>query len=229
MWIELRKSLLTAATLLCMAGPSNADTILKFGLSETGPDVEYDGTTFSTVDDGDASTLGEQNTGFNFTGPLDGVIADIFANASFTLSNVLASGAAQVVSNTVVQASTGGSFSAYDENNNLLLSGSIADGALTGSTGSSTGSYFNLNTVTFTGGSLLPFLIADSGGISIAMSGILSQGGVPSLVVNNGVLAPFSGNSTGLVDGQGAIPEPATALLLVSGAIGAAIRRRKAS
>lgn len=229
MWKVMRCALFLAIAVIGLAQPSRAETIIKFGLSEIGSDVQFDGTTFSTVDDGDGSTLGDQDTRLNFVGSLDGTIADIMSPvASFTLDGVLASGDAHVLGNTVVQESTGGIFSVYDENNNLLLAGSLADGALTGSLAATTGSYFNTAFGTLTAGSLLPFLNPDAAGISIALAGIVSADGSGHLVVNNGKLQPFNANSDGLIDGEprSEVPEPATAALLLSGALGMALRRR---
>lgn len=224
---RLKFGLTLAAALTCCVQQASAETIIKFGLGEIGPDVSFDGTTFGTNDDGNAATTGDQNTRLNFVGPLAGVLADFLnATASFSLDGVVTDGAAVVIGSSVFQALTGGTFSVYDPNNNLLLSGTLASGSLQGSLTGSTGSYFNTDFATFTGGSLLPLLVPDLGGLSIALAGIVSAGGGHLSIDQNGNLLPFSANSDGLIDGQGAIPEPATVLLLLSGVVGMAHRRR---
>ena len=222
----LRYGLILTCTLLCSAQLCLADTILKFGLSEIGPDVQFDGTTFSTSNDGDATTPGDQNTGLNFVGPLLGVFPDILAGASLSISGVVIDGPALVIGPSVTQNTTGGTFSVWDDNDNLLLTGALDSSVLSGSLIGSTGSYFNTSIVTLTGGSLLPFFHPDSGGLSLALAGINSAGG-GHLSVDGTTLLPFSANADGLLEGE-PIPEPATGLLLLTG--GALLaRRRKAA
>ena len=223
------KLLATALVLALVTSSASADTIIKLGLSGTGgPDVQYVAGVFGTADDGVAGTTGLQNTNSEFTGFLDPLVADILANASFTLAGVTASGAASVVGGVIVsQATTGGTFSLYDPSNVLLLTGVLGNGAITGSTGNSTGSFFNTNNATFTGGSLLAYVATTPAALSLSFTNLLS-GNVGAMVVNNGVLGNFVADATGNISGS-AVPEPASMALLLSGVLGAAVRKRKAA
>lgn len=207
-----------------------ADTIVKVPLAETGFDVEYDGTAFGTADDGDATTTGEQNTQVLFEGIL-GLLPDIETPvASFTLANILSVGAPAVAGPVIVQSTTGGTFDLYDSSNTLLLSGALNDGAITGSSTDTTGSFFTTTFATFTGGTLAALLDPNSAGLSFAMTSIVSEGGLPGLQVVGGVLLPFVGDASGLIEGSrnaNAIPEPMTGVLLLSGLVGAARMRRR--
>ena len=105
----------------------------------------------------------------------------------------------------------------------LLLSGTIANGAVGGFLGGSTASYQS-NTITYTGGAILPALVANNfalvGDLSIAMIDVS-----PALAVaQRGTLAPFTANASGLFSAV-VVPEPTTLGVLALGAA-AAFRRR---
>ena len=157
------RSAVVAASMVSMA---QADAIVKFPLSETfTPDVEFSGGVFSTVNDGNGATLGEQDTRLDFVGPL-AFLADILTpTASFTLDGVTAVGAASTTLGVISQATTGGTYSIYDSSNSLLLQGSLADGAIVGGT-TETGSFFNTTIATYTSGSLLAYITPSPAGIS---------------------------------------------------------------
>lgn len=219
------KKFLILFFILGFVSSAQAASIIKVGLSETAPDLIFDGTTFHTINDGNAATLGDQNTNVNFVGFLVGVQPDITtAVASFTLSGVSLVGGPNVVGALVSQATTGGSFSLYDAANTLLLSGNLADGAISGSNVATTGSFFNTTFGTFTGGTLLPLLVQNSLGISFALGGIDSSG-VAHLVTGPGGLNAFTANGTGLIDAT-PVPEPLTGALLLSGIGAMGVRRR---
>ncbi len=208
-----------------------ADTIIKFDLGSTGPDVEYVGGVFSTVDDGVVGTIGEQDSGIDFTGFLDGAIADILVGASITIDNVIASGAANIVGPIIAQETTGGTISLWDNVGGLLLTGTLGSGAITGSQGGETGSFFNTTVMTYTAGSLLSFVSPTPAGISIALNGILSGGLVGMNVAFNPntnafELQNFTSDASGLLTGS-AVPEPASMLLLGSAIFGGIASRRK--
>ena len=82
----------------------NAGTIIKLNLDGTGPDVSLvQRGMFGTTDDGNATTIGNQNTAVEYTDGLD-FIPDINTDiASFTLSGLLEAGPALVFGNIVVQ------------------------------------------------------------------------------------------------------------------------------
>ena len=213
----------TATVVLTIASSAQANTIVKFGLSETAMgDVQFVGGFFTTVDDGDATTIGDQNTKLTFVGPLE-FLADLnTATASFTLSGVAAVGSPSVGIVTS-QATSGGTFSLYDPSNVLLLSGTLTDGAIVGGS-SDTGSFFNTTFATYNAGSLLAYISPSPASFSLALSAIMSNG-TSGLVVNE-TLQPFTADASGLLTGT-EVPEPATLGLLMTGIIGAAKLRRK--
>ena len=214
-------SLLFSST--AMAVPT---TVIKIGLGETGPDVAMIAGVFGTTDDGVAGTTGLQNTDIDFTGFLSGM-PDILNGASFTLSNVLASGPATLVGPVVSQNTTGGTFELYDNSNNLLLSGVLGLGAISGSTVSSAGAIFNVTTTTYTGGSLLPAVVSSPAGLSFSFTAITTNGLPGLLPGQNGYLSDFVADATGNLDAE-SVPEPMTLGLLGLGLAGAAVRRRRA-
>ncbi len=222
----LKKLLVSAVVLLAMSvQPAAADTILKFGLSEIGPDILYENGSLFTRDDGNAGTLGDQNTALNFTGFLDTLLTDISGGASFTLDSVTAVGGASMNGVLISQQTEGGTFSVWDASNNLLLSAELGEGSINGTDDVGTGSFFNTEVVNFTGGSLLNFVAPSPGGISLALASILTNGN-PGLDVVNGVLQDFTANADGLITGE-PVPEPSTVALLLSGLVGGVARRKK--
>lgn len=222
-----RKLLVVALLILFSTQSAVADTILKFNLGNTGPDLEYAGGVFSTIDDSDLGTTGEQNTAIEFVGFLDPILVDILSGASFTLADVLAVGSANVVGPVVTQQTSGGTFAVWNEANELLLSAELGEGILSAATGVSTGSFFNTEVVNFTGGSLLTYVLATPGGISIALANILTEG-ISGVVVDDGELFDFTADADGLITGEPTeIPEPSTMLLLGSAVAGGMIRRRR--
>jgi hypothetical protein len=204
----------------------SAVTIIKFDLGGTGPDVSLTGGVFATVNDGIAGTTGDQNTRLDFTGFLDGLFADInTSTASLSIAGVTVAGLPNILGTLVTQATTGGTFAVYNPSNTLLLSGTLSAGAIVGSTASGTGSFFNTNIATFTGGSLLAHVATTPAEFSISFTNVLS-GNFAGMVVSNNTLQNFSADATGQIAGA-PVPEPASVALLLSGVLGAAVRRRK--
>lgn len=211
-----------------LSAPASAETIIKFPLADGGFDMTFDGAVLSTVNDGNAASVGDQNTNVVFSGMLNFIPEINNASASFTLANVLAFGLANVVGPVVVQQTTGGNFSLWDSSNNLLISGALNSGVITGTMTDTTGSFFNTTFASFTGGSLASLLDPNTAGLSLALASIMSQGGLPGLrVTQNGTLAPFTADGSGLLEGAAAVPEPMTLSLLMLAMGGAAVVKRR--
>ncbi len=210
----------------------NAGTIIKLNLGETGPDVSMvQGGTFGTTNDGNAGTIGDQNTAIEYADGLD-FIPDINLNvASFSLTGLQEVGPAGVFGNLVVQNLVGGIFNLYDPANNLLLSGALTNSALTGvlAPGPGTGSVFTTAPITGPlGGALAPFIVPGSLSLSLTLTNVVSQGITPGLVVDGGVLQ-FTADSTVEIAATTVVPEPTTLGLLAFGglaALGLRLRRR---
>src|SRR6185295_16475437 len=118
------------------ASAVEATTIIKLNLGGVGPDVAMNSPgALATVDDGDASTTGNQNTAVEYTGFLE-PIADInLPSASFTLSGLQTVGPVQQLGVLAVQNFSGGQISLYDSSNTLLLTGSLSNSVLNGVVG----------------------------------------------------------------------------------------------
>jgi len=224
----------TCALFCTMSRVTVAGTIVKLNLGNVSPDIEFDGTTFSTADDGDASP-GDQNTAAEFLDILDSVATDIVtADASFTLDGLMTSGQAFVLfGSSVLQEFTGGTFSLYDvDDSTLLLSGELATSALTGPIGFSGGGLFTTSFGAFTGGTLASYLGPDTLVLSMHFTGVQTVGGgvgfsASSITgdppVQMGDLNPFMADAAISIEG---VPEPsAVALVFVGGMLLAAARR----
>jgi len=201
-------------------GTSLAGTIIKMSLSAAPADIVFDGTTLSTIDDGDVTTTGSQNTSAIFLDFLDPKHADILPpDASFTLSGLTTNGLATpfpaVSPVLVIQDFTGGTFDLYDTDNTLLLSGALDDSTLTGPIGPpATGGLFTTSFALVTGGSLKPYINDNSLTLSMNFTqisngvGFSLGGAVPALY-------PFTADASANITGE--IPEPATGMLLMLG------------
>lgn len=230
MFKKLLRTLLVAGLFLSTA--VSADTIVKFDLGGTGPDVVYSGGVFSTIADPNG-LAGDQTTGINFTGFLEGVIANIISGASFSIDNVMATGGASLVGPVIVQQTTGGTFGLWDASNSLLLSGTLGSGTITGAVGGIAGSLFSTSVFSFTGGSLLSLVADTPAGISFALTNIMSGGVVGMNTIfdaatQTNILRDFNSDASGQITGN-AIPEPSTMILFGSALLGGVIRRKKAA
>ncbi len=225
-----RITFLFACVMVFSFAEARAETIIKVGLGNTGPDVSLTSGVFGTVPDGGGAP-GDQITDIDFVGFFS-FIPDVLDGASFSLDNVILSGVADVGPGVVSQETAGGTFSLYGTDGSLLLGGALDGGVIVGSTGVSTGSFFNTNIAVFSAGSLLPYLIAESAGLSLALTSISGVQGATGLSYSCGdddkcSLDWFSADATGLIEGT-SVPEPLSAALVLSGLIsGAAIRRKR--
>ncbi|MCI0335590.1 MAG: hypothetical protein L0228_20470 [Planctomycetes bacterium] len=231
----------TCALMSAMGHLASAGTIIKLSLGgDSTADVEFSGGAggiLSTVDDGNAATTGDQNTAAEFLDFLEGVAPDIIAStASFTMDGLVADGTATVFGGAfVVQGFTGGTLDLYDAGNTLLLSGDLDTSALAGPLGPpATGGLFTTSFSTVTGGTLAPYIVADS--LTLSMSLIDINGGagltvtppppVVPPILHSGGLNPFTADATLSIDGE--VPEPAfLALVTMGSALVAAIVRRR--
>lgn len=215
---------LSFLAIFCCGLTLHADTIIKFDLGSAGVDFHLAGGTLSTLDDGDGLTLGDQNTNINFTGFLSS-ITDIPTDiASFSLDGVALSGPATIVAGaSFVQPTSGGEFKLWDDLNQLLLSGTLTDGVVNGALGlAATGSFFNINLDTFTGGSLATLL--DPNSLALAISFTDVNDGL-SFSVSNSLLDDFEAAGTANI--AAAVPEPNTGILAMLATLALALRCRR--
>jgi hypothetical protein len=231
--VSLRALQAAAALLfaLCVSS-ANAGTIIKLSLgNDAAADIEYAGGILSTIDDGDGATLGEQNTAVEFLDFLSFIPTIPSADASYSLGGVTAAGAATVLFTSVAQPFTDGFFRLWDDMNTLLLDVDLDDSILFGTLGSpATGAVFSTTFASVVGGSLAPYIDADSISFSLSMTDVASGGGSGmSVTLGPGgyTLNPFEADAVKLI-GADQIPEPATALMLaMAGLIAATIVRRR--
>lgn len=204
---------------------ADAGTIIKLGLgSDTASDIEFDGTTLHTLSDGGPGT-GDQQTGVDYLGILTGETNIPAALASFSLSGLAPSGTTTVFGgNAFIQAFQGGSFELYGtvaDGNPLLLSGTLDESLLSGAISTGSGGVFTTNFGSFTGGSLMSALSADSLTMSISIEDANFS------VDGNDMLGAFDANAQVTIGGD-PIPEPTSvALALVAGAAGVMVVRRR--
>lgn len=224
------KKYVVLAAIVCLGSWSSgasASTILKFGFgADSMPDIASVGGVLSTVDDGNASTPGDQNSGIEFLGFLNSMSPIPIADASITIDGIQLTDDMSTIGNLVVQPTSGGVFSFWDETNSLLLSGTFGDGMLTGSLGDpATGSLISLNFGSFDGGSLINLVDPNSAAFSLSFTGVNDGAGF-SIVENATRISDFTSDATGLL--SAAVPEPASASLILAGLVGlCGLRRRK--
>lgn len=236
-----RSHILATSLLLLFVGSVSAETILNinFGKNElVEPDIELVDGVLSTVNDNSISP-GEQTTDATFESFVVGKpgVVDV-TNGSFTLDGVSMVGSPNVTPlggfSSVTQQTTGGTFDLYDADGNALLSGTLNNGLLTGSTsGATSGGFFNLDFGSFTGpaGSpLFELLDPTKSSLSISFTGIASPGSAGMSVVD-GKLQDFIADATANIDAEAlatVLPEPSSlglSLLAMIGLFG--FRRRR--
>lgn len=151
----------------------------------------------------------------NFLPVVDGV-------GRVKISNVSLVGvASSIIPGVFSQATSGGQLDVYSNSNELLLSVSFTSGAISLAS-SGTGGQFTVGTSTFSG-LLASYFIPTSASHSISL---INWNPVSINQVTSN-LGASSGFGNGLVAGSTQVPEPATMLLLGSGILGAAIKKRK--
>ena len=129
-------SLVITSVLLVFTVSTNAGTIIKLGFStDSLPDIELIDGALSTADDGIGATNGDQNTEVTFLGSLVSQPAIEGDNASFTLDGVSLVDMPTIFGTTILHATEGGTFSLYDQNDSLLLAGTLGIGTLSGPIG----------------------------------------------------------------------------------------------
>jgi PEP-CTERM motif-containing protein len=228
----VRAAIVLTGVVFLIASSVNAATIIKLSLGgDPSPDVQFNGLTFSTVDDGVAATTGQQNTAVDFLAFLSAHHPNITTStASYTLTGLTPVGPAGNIG-VVTQAFVGGSFQLYDvaPGNALLLSGNLGGSELIGTNGPpSTGAVFSTTFATVTGGSLAPFILPNSLNLSISMTAVTTAGGIPGLQSPGGVLQPFAAAVTQTIAGDA--PEPSSVLMAMLGGVflsAYSLRRKK--
>jgi len=225
-------------TILSAAASSSfAGTIIKMTLDGSGPDVEYTGGTFSTFDDGNGATTGDQNTAIEFLDFLDSVESDVpLPVASFALNGLLATGPATVFNGVLVlQNFAGGILELYDSGNSLLLSGLLTTSAMTAPLGPpATGGLFTTSFAAVTGGSLAPYIDPLTMTFSMSLADINGGAGLsvtpaPSMPfppIHLAVLNDFTADATASIAAE-PIPEPASVAMLLVGAVVALAAARR--
>lgn len=244
MTISLRRSLLIAALVSLFSMPALAETIIKldFGATGTvGPDIELEDGVLSTVDDNIAGTPGDQDTSVTFHGFVSGSEVDITPpnQGSYSLAGVSMVGSPFVVNqglfSLVTQQTTGGTFELYDDAGEVLLTASLQDGSLHGTTGASaTGGFLTANLGSFTGpaaSELFGQLAPNTASLAISLTDVSSPNGAPGLSVSDEVLQNFSADATANIGadpiGVG-LPEPTSISMALFGILGIlGFRRRR--
>ncbi len=202
---------LAMAGLLMMLSSTASAAVIKLSFStDSKPDFEVVHGVLSTVDDEVLSTAGDQNTEVTLLDVLEGLVLIEGDGASFTLDNVQLQGSPVVVVNTVLQATSGGTFSLYDQSNVLLLSGTLGNGTLSGPLGSTaTGGFLTTEFGTFTGGSLLAKLEQAGmtrSSLSISMTDVSNGAGLQ--LAQDGSLQSFFADATANISAHESVPEP---------------------
>jgi hypothetical protein len=214
------------ATILVFATQVDAGTIIKLSLgTDATADVEFSGGSggaFGTVNDNIAGTTGDQNTAIEFGDFLDASQADVLTTtASFSLDNLTASGPASTFGgDLVIQNFNGGTMSLYSPANVLLLSGTLANSALTGPIGApATGALFTTSFANVTGGTLGGLILPNTLTVSMGLSDIndgagFSVGGAAAQVLN-----AFRADASLTIAAE-PIPEPIALLLIAVASTG---------
>jgi len=239
----LRNGIGSVVLLLFLTSHASQAAIVKLDLALTpapdlGPDILYTGAVLATPSDGNALTLGSQDTAIVF----GDFLSPLFAarTGSYSLRDLTTNGPATIVGgNVVFQPMKNGNFQIYDSPANLnalLLDVDLTNSStlLTGSLTSPTGGLITVTNAKAVGGALLGYVDPNSISFSISLSNILSSGGTVGhleLAAGN-ILKAFQASATKEIGANpnplGGSPEPTSAVLLALGSLcGAIIRRRR--
>jgi hypothetical protein len=205
--------------------PVHAATVIKidFG-ADSMSDLEMASQTLTTIDDGNGSTPGDQDTNVLFLGFLSGESA---TDASFTLAGVAMDGLPDTsMSPFLSQLTDGGSFSLWS-GNDLLISATLSSGVIGGAIGvSATGAFLTLDLGQFTGGSLLSQLDPNSASLAISFTNVNGGTGF-SVNGGTGELDDFTAGGTGNI--AATVPEPSALAMLGLGLVGLCSQRRRSA
>ncbi|MCP4190302.1 MAG: hypothetical protein GY768_06720 [Planctomycetaceae bacterium] len=212
-------STLVITTVFFLTVPATAGTIIKLGFStDSMPDINLIDAVLSTADDGIGATSGDQNTEVTFLGALSGEAGIESDNASFTLNAINLIDNPTIFGTTILQATNGGNFDLYDQNNDLLLSGTLGNGTLSGPIGgTATGGFLTTEFGMFSDGSLLDTLTPEKllqSSFSISLTDV--NGGLGFSTGADGSLDDFNADATANI-GARAVPEPAAVLSVIMG------------
>lgn len=260
---------LAAAAVCGAVSATEAAQLVNFipvPVSPTTPEFALTGSSFSattgTVSSNSADPLNPVNQGgllietpFTIPGAIPGSVVTATGSTQFYDVTLVLSGS--VTSNAlsfnvpgqgaqVVQPVTGGSFTLYASSavanaGVVLLSGTFANGSISGTAGDSVAG-FNVGAITYTSGVIYNALLAALGGnqpqpgsLSVSLNDLSTPlaiaGGTPFGIepvtgVLNGQVVPFTANATGLFSTP-VIPEPGVASLLAGAGLGLIARRRR--
>ena len=239
----LQRGSLAAAFAVLFSLPLQAETIVKLGLGSTGPDIQLVDGTLSTVDDGEAGSPGDQESTVTFHGFVAGSVDDITppAQGSFTLSGVSMVGSPVLVNqgifSLVTQQTTGGTFELYGDDGQVLLTATLEDGSLHGTTSAAaTGGFISMNLGTFTGPAaddldvLFSQVAADTASLAISLTDVSDDTGAGGLSVIDNVLQNFTSDATANIGAEsfgGVVPEPSSGMMALAGLALLTIRRRR--
>jgi hypothetical protein len=225
-------TIIAAGIVTFFASGLDAGTIIKVNFStDSMPDIELVNGVLSTVDDAVDSTDGDQNSEVELLGVLAEQSVNVGDNASLTFDRIQMSGPPMTVGGMVLQSTQGGTFDLYDSSNQLLLSGTLGNGTLSGPLGNTaTGGFLTTEFGTFTGGSLLPVLLALGpvvrSSFSVSMTDVNDGAGLSRNV--DGLLDDFSADASAIIAAQpGSVPEPSGSSLLLLGASSWAVKKRR--
>ena len=217
--MKLIKTLKWVVAFVAVALTSNANAVPVTALDYSGgsgPGVAMEITAGGTFQTAGAAALSSFLNWATFLPVADAV-------GKVRISGVQLTGAAVSIFGMISQATTGGMVEALDAANNVLLSATFTNGVISLAS-SGAGSQFSVGLATF-GGTLASYFIPTSATHSVSLINWSPVG----LVMGNDQMSRIgasSGFGNGLIAGT-EVPEPTTMLLLGSGILGAALKRKK--